>query len=531
MNFLDKFSLKTKILILSAFMGLFLLAVSYSSYSGLLKVEKVNSQITEKSIPNLEILNSMALDYKEIRINLRTLGLVGLSKEQNQKHVEEVKKLIAEYEKHNNQFEKLEHTKEEDILFKELNRNWAEFRGIGVKVLNLNDIGDHEKMVQIFLADCPKAAENYDIALNKLLDYHEKRSNRFMKLSSSVSEETNQLTVVLSSIGIILTLAISILFANNASKLSEKIKEIALKIKDGTLSVNETSSKIKESSRDLSNSASDQSSSLQQTSASVEEISAMIETNSQNSKESYTLSENCLISAEKGKDAVDKLAAAIERINISSEDLLSEVKKNNQEMKSIIEMISEIEAKTKIINDIVFQTKLLSFNASIEAARAGEYGRGFSVVAEEVGKLANVSGRSSVEISELLSKSIKRVNEIVEDSKFNMEAILDKNKEAVNEGEEVAIECKNLLGEIVQAASNMSRSLSEISSASAEQSQGVQEITKAVAQLDHASQENATGAEEFSQYATGLNNEAGRLSELVTKLVETIEGNRISKNQ
>ncbi|MBC7465119.1 MAG: hypothetical protein H7256_03945 [Bdellovibrio sp.] len=50
--------------------------------------------------------------------------------------------------------------------------------------------------------------------------------------------------------------------------------------------------------------------------------------------------------------------------------------------------MEEIGNKTKVINDIVFQTKLLSFNASVEAARAGEHGKGFAVVAEEVGKLA-----------------------------------------------------------------------------------------------------------------------------------------------
>ena len=73
-------------------------------------------------------------------------------------------------------------------------------------------------------------------------------------------------------------------------------------------------------------------------------------------------------------------------------------------------LISEIGNKTKVINDIVFQTKLLSFNASVEAARAGEHGKGFSVVAEEVGNLAHMSGNSAKEITQLLESSINRVN-------------------------------------------------------------------------------------------------------------------------
>ena len=60
--------------------------------------------------------------------------------------------------------------------------------------------------------------------------------------------------------------------------------------------------------------------------------------------------------------------------------------------------MEQIKDKVNIINDIVFQTKLLSFNASVEAARAGENGKGFAVVAEEVGNLASVSGKAANEI-------------------------------------------------------------------------------------------------------------------------------------
>ena len=75
---------------------------------------------------------------------------------------------------------------------------------------------------------------------------------------------------------------------------------------------------------------------------------------------------------------------ALEKIKINTSSTLNDV----------LEAFNMIEAKTKVINEIAFQTKLLSFNASVEAARAGESGKGFSVVAEEVGKLA-----SSVDVS------------------------------------------------------------------------------------------------------------------------------------
>ncbi|MHA0111674.1 methyl-accepting chemotaxis protein, partial [Klebsiella pneumoniae] len=77
----------------------------------------------------------------------------------------------------------------------------------------------------------------------------------------------------------------------------------------------------------------------------------------------------------------------------------------NSQLQSISNIIGEISAKTNIINDIVFKTQLLSFNASIEAARAGQHGRGFAVVAEEVGNLAQMSGNAAKEIRALLEDS------------------------------------------------------------------------------------------------------------------------------
>lgn len=93
-------------------------------------------------------------------------------------------------------------------------------------------------------------------------------------------------------------------------------------------------------------------------------------------------------------------------IDSSNKELVKEIERNNTELTKITNMISEINEKTQVINDIVFQTKLLSFNASVEVVRAGEHGKGFAVVAEEVGNLASMSGKASLDISEMLETSI-----------------------------------------------------------------------------------------------------------------------------
>lgn len=99
---------------------------------------------------------------------------------------------------------------------------------------------------------------------------------------------------------------------------------------------------------------------------------------------------------------------SITEISESNDRIMSQVADGNRKISEIVQVISEIGNKTKVINDIVFQTKLLSFNASVEAARAGEHGKGFAVVAEEVGNLAQMSGNAAKEISDMLNGSVSR---------------------------------------------------------------------------------------------------------------------------
>ncbi len=84
---------------------------------------------------------------------------------------------------------------------------------------------------------------------------------------------------------------------------------------------------------------------------------------------------------------------------------------NDDELRIVSDLIGQIEQKTKVIHEIVFQTKLLSFNASVEAARAGDYGRGFSIVAEEIGNLALMSGQAAKDIASLLQESSTKVKD------------------------------------------------------------------------------------------------------------------------
>lgn len=288
--------------------------------------------------------------------------------------------------------------------------------------------------------------------------------------------------------------------------------------------VSSSAGQIASSADGLSQAANEQAASLEETSASVEQINSMISTNTENAKNSAKTSEQSLESAEKGKVIVTQMINAIEEINTSNNGIANQVNASNKDIEEIVKVIAEIGNKTKVINDIVFQTKLLSFNASVEAARAGEQGKGFAVVAEEVGNLAAMSGAAAQEISAMLNESIQKVEGIVKNSKEKIERLVNDGKLKVDAGTKIANDCGDVLNEIVTSVANVSRMATEISTASQEQAQGVQEITKAMAQLDHVTQQNTVNSGESAKAADDLSTQAEALKRLVQNLVQTVEG-------
>jgi methyl-accepting chemotaxis protein len=203
---------------------------------------------------------------------------------------------------------------------------------------------------------------------------------------------------------------------------------------------------------------------------------------------------------------------------------MTAITKSNAQTAEIVDVITEIGNKTKVINDIVFQTKLLSFNASVEAARAGDHGKGFAVVAEEVGNLAQMSGNAAREISGMLEGSVQKVNGIVQETKTNVEKLLTVSKDRVESGTRVAQDCGKILAEIVENVDSVTKMVTAISTACEEQSKGIQEITNAMGQLDQVTQENASASEEASSSAEELSAQAESMNEVVQVLVTTIKG-------
>jgi methyl-accepting chemotaxis protein len=309
-----------------------------------------------------------------------------------------------------------------------------------------------------------------------------------------------------------------------ARDLATSFRRVAERLGHEAEEVREASGQIRASSTDLSESATQQAAAIQETAASMNQIQAMVEKNQEASQRLRETATESSQATRTGKDTVDRMIRSITEISDNNRAVMSEIERGNGEISKIVKLIAEIGDKTKVINDIVFQTKLLSFNASVEAARAGEHGKGFAVVAEEVGNLAQMSGNAAKEIADMLGGSIDKVEAIVRDTQARIEQLAGVGTGKLTQGAATAEECGRALEEILQNVGTVESLVAEIVLASKEQSSGISEISKAMNQLDAVTARTTSAAQQSADSSEALDSQSIELRAVVAELRSIVNG-------
>ena len=252
------------------------------------------------------------------------------------------------------------------------------------------------------------------------------------------------------------------LVGNNASELLAMILTTGDKL-------NEEITILSASSQNLSINANEAASSLEETAASLEEITSNIRNNTQSIAKMSALSFNVTKSVKEGEELANQTTTAMDEINTQ------------------VNLVNEA---ISVIDNIAFQTNILSLNAAVEAATAGEAGKGFAVVAQEVRNLASRSAEAAKEIKDIVELATKKANEGKEIANSMIEGYKDLNS---NVSQTVTL-------------------ISDIEMASKEQLLGIEQINDAVHNLDAQTQQN-------TMVSNQINDLSREVSELSSKLV------------
>jgi methyl-accepting chemotaxis protein len=228
------------------------------------------------------------------------------------------------------------------------------------------------------------------------------------------------------------------------------------------ISLQERSNQLTSNVKILNENATSQAASLEETAASIEEITGNIRQTSEKAQEMFQISEQTQKSAHVGKDLATKTVNSMDEIN---------------------ETVIAINEAISVIDQIAFQTNILSLNAAVEAATAGESGKGFAVVAQEVRNLASRSAEAAKEIKDLVELATQKADE---GKKISTSMI-----EGFNQLEEKIVSTSHLIDDVTNAAK--------------EQNTGMIQISDAVNQLDKFTQENASIADKTNEIAKETN--------------------------
>ena len=262
--------------------------------------------------------------------------------------------------------------------------------------------------------------------------------------------------------------------SNGLNNLSNIINKMLIENKSNGLALDESSKILLHNVDILNRSSNDTAVSLEETAAAVEEITSTIVNNTNRIKQMAQHSDDLSTSIKKGQDLANLTAISMDEIN--------------EQTQAIADAIT-------VIDQIAFQTNILSLNAAVEAATAGEAGKGFAVVAQEVRNLASRSAEAAKEIKNLVENATNKTNS----------------------GKKIADDMILGYSTLNENLSKTTKVIQNISDTSNEQKTSIEQINDVINKLDQQTQENASVATQTQEIATSTSNIAKKILDNVNE--------------
>jgi methyl-accepting chemotaxis protein len=197
-----------------------------------------------------------------------------------------------------------------------------------------------------------------------------------------------------------------------------------------------------------------------------------------------------------------------------TEETASGIERMQSEMDVVFETINRLSEQTQaagdviaMVNDLAEQSNLLSVNASIEAAKAGEYGKGFTVVAQEVKSLAEQSKQAVAQVRTMLS-------EIQKASQMAVQAAAH-SREAVEAGRQQSVEAGEVIQRLADGAGEDAQASLQVVASSQQQLAGMEQIAQAISSINEAGNQSVAGTRQVEQEVKRLQDLALQLKCLV----------------
>ena len=256
--------------------------------------------------------------------------------------------------------------------------------------------------------------------------------------------------------------------------IQEDMNRTLQEVHASSVQVLSSAEQVNTGAQTLSQGATEQASSIEELSANMQDISQSIQASTKTAGDAYKLQGEAGVAVLQSNEKMEEMRKAMDDITAKS---------------------NEISKIIKTIDDIAFQTNILSLNAAIEAARAGAAGKGFAVVADEVGNLAQKSAKAAQNTGLLIEETI----------------------EAVEKGAKITEETAESLNSVSKSTEEVNTLIEKISSASSKDLEGITSLNQGLQQISSVVQANSATAEQSAAASEELTGQANKMNELVER--------------
>lgn len=256
--------------------------------------------------------------------------------------------------------------------------------------------------------------------------------------------------------------------------IQEDMNKTLQEVHASSVQVLSSAEQVNTGAQSLSQGATEQASSIEELSANMQDISHSIQASTKTAGDAYKLQGEAGVAVLQSNEKMEEMRKAMDDITAKS---------------------NEISKIIKTIDDIAFQTNILSLNAAIEAARAGAAGKGFAVVADEVGNLAQKSAKAAQNTGLLIEETI----------------------EAVEKGAKITEETAESLNSVSKSTEEVNTLIEKISAASSKDLEGITSLNQGLQQISSVVQANSATAEQSAAASEELTGQANKMNELVER--------------
>jgi len=510
----------------------------------------ITSDLTGRQIERLNVLDDLAINMHE-RINLLT-GYVFYGK--GKVYLEAFEEGVEESIELENHALELIDDKELDELIN-LKIEW------GNKTREVIETSNKERAASIMENEVTPLSLRLVAGFEKIAEQEEKRILESGENLVNSSQRVIFFSIGISAIVSILGLLISIRLSSSISKPIKLVTEKMIQIRDGNLNSEYLETKLKDETGTLIDATNKMNSQMKEVIQKLKEVSVQVEEHSNSlssSVEEVTLGSNQISQtmdelasgSESQASYASELSNGMQELNEQTVSALEASKAVNEESESVVELtqkgkefmnksvsqmadidsiinnsVSQVELLNtesnniskvvSVIESIADQTNLLALNATIEAARAGEEGRGFSVVANEVRKLASQVSDSVSDISNIVENIQTKSKDVMEE--------LAKGYEQVKVGSDYIKSTNTTFDKIIDSIKETTTSINKIDGRLNSVSKKTEDLLAGVEEVASISQESAAGVEQTSASVEEMKDSMGMISSRSTELYKMVE--------